>query len=863
MIPGELSFQSIYFPPLFFAVVLGFVCAWLSAKLLNLTGASRFFWHPGLAFLALGVLLFILAWLDRHSTLGAINVCSRHGQRIRFSTGNFRARRSRIAGIDREVKEMSQAPPTSRERADREISSRIAAFVPCLDTAKIAYGVKLALAILIAVWVELWFDLGMPDSAAICVLVIKSNVLGTTIQKSILRMIGNLIGCSIGLVFLALFTQDRIAGTVVFSLYSVFCCFFLQRSRYAPAWHWIYDSAAIVSLFHLGSATGSFIFTVERWLELSIGIVSMTLVSSILWPRRAGTVFEHKFLSMLKDLTAAVASLRRTLTSVDAPSPASTPEMLAASISALRNQLDTASRDTSRYERFHDGYQSLLDELRSLIARTTRLSDSVSQLTGAAVSPDQRAHFNLVADAIDQLKAAMDALAEYAQLHFDDPSSLTDPPEVRTIRAATERIRSSVTPTDYSLRDAAATLYVCETTVSVADGIERFSNALVHAEQKKSTQARLSAIQPLDSDHTPFWKRLDVRKSLVCGLTVALAFTVWMITDWPAGTVGIFFAVLITSKNCTAPYLPPKALIPGAIVGILVGSVIYFSVLPKLDGFFQLAIILFPFCVVGGYLMLSSNVKVAGVAGLTTIIAIKLMDLQAQQTFSFSHVIGFSYGMLGGTILAFIVLTVMWPIVPEKMFSGQVKAIFRSCRQWLTAVSTDAGTSAASRAAFARESAKQHGLFLMWSKFLSYDRLPAGSRSTVTRLSAAIQSTILHLIELDRMRHAQDTASYSTSLAGIAGRLDQELCKVLDRLVDSLEQCKPVPQLPDSEGLLEGLHHAFDEVCEGIGDKSERRDAACHILTMIGQYGALLKAVAECHAQLQELDWRSLNQSHF
>ncbi len=280
--------------------------------------------------------------------------------------------------------------------------------------------------------------------------------------------------------------------------------------------------------------------------------------------------------------------------------------------------------------------------------------------------------------------------------------------------------------------------------------------------RREETQAKLSAIQSLDSDHTPFWKRLDVRKSLVCGLTIALTFAVWMMTNWPAGTFAVFFAVLITSKNCTAPYLPPKALIPGAIVGILVGSVIYLGVLPTLDGFWQLALVLFPFCAVGGYLMLSSNVKVAGVAGLTTIVAIKLMNVQAHQTFSFSHVVGFSYGVLGGTFLAFIVLAVMWPIVPEKMFTSQVKAIVRSCRQWLGAVSTDAGTDASSRTAFAQTSAKQLGLCVMWGKFLNYERLPAGSHSTVTKLAAAIQSTILHLIELDRMRHSRDPASHST-----------------------------------------------------------------------------------------------------
>ena len=758
---------------------------------------------------------------------------------------------------------MSQAVSIRPVVTASGILARIGGVVPHLDTAKLAYGVKLALALLIAVWVELWFDLGMADSAAICVLVVKSNLLGTTVQKSVLRMIGNLIGCSMGFVFIALFAQDRITGTVVFSLYSVVCCFFLQRSRYAPAWHWVYDSAAIVFVFHLGSATESFTFTTERWLELSIGIMSMTLVSSILWPSRAGTVFERKFLSMLKDLAANVGSLHRALTSASAQPPSSTPEMLAAGIPALRSQLDTASHDTTRYERFHDGYQSLLDELQSLIARTTLLADSVSQWTGATTSPDQRAQSNLVAVAIDHLKASMNALVEYAQLHFDESLSPPNPPDLGVIREATERIRCGVMTGDYSLRDAATTLYVCETIALVADEIERFSNALSHAEQRSTTRAKLSAIRPLDSDHTPFWKRLDVRKSLVSGLTIALTFTVWMMTNWPAGTFAVFFAVLITSKNCTAPYLPPKALIPGAIVGILVGSVMYLGVLPALDGFWQLALVLFPFCAVGGYLMLSSNVKVAGVVGLTTIVAIKLMNLQANQTVSFSHVVGFSYGVLGGTFLAFIVLAVMWPIVPEKMFTGQVKELFRSCRQWLGAILTDAESSAAARTAFVQKSARQLSLCVMWSKFVNYERLPVGSRSTINKLAAAIQLTILHLIELDRMRHAGEQGVHASTLAGIARRVDQQLCNALDKLLDSLEECRPITQLPPTEALLQDLHTAVAERFESMGDTPEQGIAAYQILAMIGQYGALVRAVARCHAQLGRLDWQSLNQSYF
>lgn len=56
-IPSEISFEWIYFPPFLFTVLLGYLCAFGVTRLLNATGLSRFFWHPGLAFVGFWVLL--------------------------------------------------------------------------------------------------------------------------------------------------------------------------------------------------------------------------------------------------------------------------------------------------------------------------------------------------------------------------------------------------------------------------------------------------------------------------------------------------------------------------------------------------------------------------------------------------------------------------------------------------------------------------------------------------------------------------------------------------------------------------------------------------------------------------------------
>jgi hypothetical protein len=64
----------------------------------------------------------------------------------------------------------------------------------------------------------------------------------------------------------------------------------------------------------------------------------------------------------------------------------------------------------------------------------------------------------------------------------------------------------------------------------------------------------------------------------------------------------------------------------------------------------------------------------AGLASLTAIFATMTFDLQQQQSVSFGHAAGLACGIIGGMSLAFIVLTYVSPIVPEKMFTSHLRS---------------------------------------------------------------------------------------------------------------------------------------------------------------------------------------------
>ena len=62
-VPSEVHILGVYFPPMLIAIVVGLLCAMVLAKLLNLTGFSRFFWYPPLAYAALWLLATALIGL--------------------------------------------------------------------------------------------------------------------------------------------------------------------------------------------------------------------------------------------------------------------------------------------------------------------------------------------------------------------------------------------------------------------------------------------------------------------------------------------------------------------------------------------------------------------------------------------------------------------------------------------------------------------------------------------------------------------------------------------------------------------------------------------------------------------------------
>ena len=85
------------------------------------------------------------------------------------------------------------------------------------------FALKQTLAVLLAMWISMRFELGQPGTAMVTVYVLMHPQSGMVLTKSVYRILGTLSGAVACLVLFALFPQERVLFLLGLSLWVGFC----------------------------------------------------------------------------------------------------------------------------------------------------------------------------------------------------------------------------------------------------------------------------------------------------------------------------------------------------------------------------------------------------------------------------------------------------------------------------------------------------------------------------------------------------------------------------------------------------------------------------------------------------------------
>ena len=724
-------------------------------------------------------------------------------------------------------------------------------FLPTLDSLtldgrSVLIALKTCLALVLGLAIALWLD-WKPSFGAILIVVLQTPALGATYKKGMLYIAGTLSGAGAGLAMVALFAHDRVAFILAMALVTGFGVYRLQGSPNAYAWLIFTVTSMLVGFFSAQDASSAFGTAVMRTSTICLAVVIVFLVHGILWPIRAGPVFErqlHGFLDGCRDLLSLT---RRALTGdeldTDAVSKAETVQISA--IAALRDALDAAAGDTERFRRYHAGYENLVNQLHDLLLAILAVH------AGIRSRRDAQAEKSLSTGS-----AALETVeGEMAELVRDLAR-----PRDGTIEPGMSDARAEARIDRLDSIDTAFAAMIDEEIREVAAQVQKVHTSLATLEDPGRDAAAISAPAPEPFSLTS----VKFRKAASGSLVVLLLGWFFIQTQWPMGLqLSMVFAGVAIGLGAMVPLvLVARQLLRSLIIGAAIAAPLYFGIMPRINQYEQLipwlCVALFPLLY-----LISSRPQIKIQALFSAIFVIALLSLDEEsQSYSFSSFVNMWIGLAGGFGGALAVFGLFSSVVPEHEFSKQVRSFFDGSGQFIRALEASA-PGAAGAAIIGTGRARWQGIFKQlktWSSAINYKRVPGNDPQKTQALIESIERMALRLDSVEHIRQQS------------LGALEEPLAKLLDRFYDacvesfqligrSLLDLTPIPVLPDTSSLIREFESRGDQIRDSTVDDEEARASALHVLRAAAHVQLLAGELNDCRDKANALDWKAWNQN--
>jgi uncharacterized membrane protein YccC len=471
----------------------------------------------------------------------------------------------------------------------------------------IVFSLRTAAAAILALALAYWLELSDPQWATLTVYILAQPTVGAALAKGAWRALGTVTGGLIGLVFVALFSQAAellVAATVMLVGASFYAG---ARLRNYASYGVLLGGYTTLLVAYEGAAApvGAWSVAVDRTTEILIGIACSSLASILILPRYAGDVLREAQAGTFVALTRYVARALRLST------PASVFAELRREMVAKVVSFDALSsftlfetpelRINEKYlRRTVSEFLIVLSIARGLFARFEAFNDDGAR------------------EVHGRLRATLETTATRIERIGADPAAWSDARRLRREILA-ERVALNATVADLEgmagtiafdplveglliLNRVKEVLHGLAMVVSIAAASQRNRNAsrLTHRQERRDLDGR--------------------REPLLLAIRAALAMLllsgVWMATGWSegfaavsGGAIMLFFGV-----NQDNPQTGARSYLVWSSLGILVAYLAIILVLPYLQGFGALAVLLLLLLLPAGLMAGTPSHAWAGIA---------------------------------------------------------------------------------------------------------------------------------------------------------------------------------------------------------------------------------------------------------
>jgi uncharacterized membrane protein YccC len=450
-----------------------------------------------------------------------------------------------------------------------------------------AFGIRIWIAVVVALYAGFWLELESPLSAAITVGILAVPTRGQALEKAGLRFIGTVIGVVASIALIGSLSQARDLFLLAFAAWVGLCVYVAALSDGFRAYGAVLSgyTVALVAIQQIDTPGNVFDFGMQRGAAIALGIAAIAVVNDLL-------VAPDRHLELAAQLAAIHRRVRDHAKAVirgEATDRTATAGLLRET-AALRSEITSLVTESSS------------GSARSAAARSTAVA-LVAELHAVRV---------VKALPVDVDLAARDSVTSALEEGADDRPSAAS----FTRRGATEQPDHMAAASDWALRE------VLRRDQDVRDGLA----------------ALRSGTRPARTWRTPFYfcHRLAAEAGVRSGLWLALASAFFVLAGWSAAEASLVQLTAFIGLGVISPN--PRGFTVGALVAApiaaILAGVLDFVVLDGVTDFPLLALGLAPLMIGAAVLTTSPNQVLAGVGRLNLIFILVVAGLSNPQTYN-------------------------------------------------------------------------------------------------------------------------------------------------------------------------------------------------------------------------------------
>lgn len=490
-----------------------------------------------------------------------------------------------------------------------------------IPTASWIFGIRIWVAVVIALAVSFWLQLEAPASAAITVAILAEPTRGRALEKAFFRLIATIIGLTAAIVIVGLFSQARDLILTAFAVWLGLCVYaagLLDGNRAYAAVLAGY-SVALVAIQQLDAPGHVFESSVARGAAIAVGVCAIALVNDLL----AAPDSHPLVASRLMALHRRVRDYARTVVGGGTHDPMPAAALLG-DVAALRPEIVSLAAE-------RDGGAARCAAARNVAVALVAEVHAVRALgvLGASAVPALR-------DAIATRLDREDGVAP-------DLSASLPAPFAWALSEAQRR--------DDEVRNGLVAL-------------------------RSGTSPRHAWRTPLYRSH-----RMAMAMGIRAAACLAFASVFFVLTGWPSADVALAIVAVLIGLGATTPNpqaFPVVALIATPIVVILSG-ILEFLILDGVTEFPLLALALAPFMIGAAVAMTLPHPLVAAVGRLNLIFILVILSPNNPQTYD-AETFLFSGLFLGSGAALLVALQL---VIPPTAGAGRQRWLLASAHNEL------------------------------------------------------------------------------------------------------------------------------------------------------------------------------------